>query len=66
VNSMNAGLWPTVAAPASEARTLAHRIAIAQATAKAEPQWLAEADRRVERLLKAARRQHGRFNRALA
>ena len=66
MNSMITGLWPTVAVPASAERDLRQRIAVAQANARPEPRWTAEADRRVKRLLPAARRQNGRLGGALA
>jgi hypothetical protein len=62
----NAGLWPMVAAPASEARTLAHRIAIAQAKAAPDPHRADGAERLTERMLEAFRGRAAGAGRAAA
>lgn len=62
----SAGLWPRVAAPASEARNLAHRIALAQARATSDPQRADRAKRLPERLLEAFRGRAAGTGRAAA
>ena len=62
----NTGLWPMVAAPASEARTLAHRIALAQAKAAPDPHRADSAERLAERMLEAFRGRAAGTGRAAA
>jgi hypothetical protein len=66
MNSTNTGLWPTVAAPSSESRARAQRIALAQAKASPDPHQRRPSESPITRFLQALRTPPDRIGRAAA